>query len=75
MCFHKRNIISYQTVSEASEMCLLLRYHSSYSTDPFHIVTPLIKSNAMTKMLSSSTFLRNVYLNLENVQPSGSFKI
>ena len=29
----------------------------------------------MTKMLSSYSFPRNVYLKLENVQPSGSFKI
>jgi L-serine/L-threonine ammonia-lyase len=45
------------------------------SSHPLHIVTPLLKSNSMTKMLSSSSFPRNVYLKLENVQPSGSFKI
>ena len=45
------------------------------SSHPFHILTPLPKSNYMTKMLSSSSFPRNVYLKLENVQPSGSFKI
>ena len=46
------------------------------STHSFHIVTPLLKSTTMTKELSSfSSFQRNVYLKLDSVQPSGSFKI
>ena len=50
------------------------RYFNS-NQEPFHIVTPLLKSTSMSKMMSSPSIPRNVYLKLENVQPAGSFKI
>ena len=37
---------------------------------PLHVVTPLIPSSALSKLAG-----RDVFLKLENVQPSGSFKI
>ena len=37
---------------------------------PLHVVTPLIRSSALSLLAG-----RDVFLKLENVQPSGSFKI
>jgi L-serine/L-threonine ammonia-lyase len=41
----------------------------------FHIVSPLIESEALSRLLSDETHKTNVYLKLDNNQPSGSFKI
>ena len=44
------------------------------SHQPLHLVTPLVRSAALTAVLDSPTG-REVFLKLENLQPGGSFKI
>ena len=44
---------------------------SNMKTDkPLHVVTPLVHSSALSELAG-----REVFIKLENVQPSGSFKI
>lgn len=40
-----------------------------------HIKTPLAYSNEISLLTSQEGFKRDVYLKLDNCQPSGSFKI
>lgn len=40
-----------------------------------HINTPLIRSHELSMENSNNDFERNIYLKLDNCQPSGSFKI
>merc|ERR1712142_542821 len=42
---------------------------------PLHIVSPLLKSTTISKIMSSPCLPRNVYLKMDNAQPVGSFKI
>ena len=42
-------------------------------SEQLHIITPLVKSEQLTAALASTA--HQVYLKLENLQPSGSFKI
>ncbi|PSN41506.1 L-serine dehydratase/L-threonine deaminase [Blattella germanica] len=44
----------------------------NYEEEPLHIVTPLLRSDALTKLAPAS---KGVYLKMENCQPGGSFKI
>ena len=42
----------------------------------FHIVTPLIESRYLSDLLEDSNDdSRKIFLKLENIQPSGSFKL
>ena len=40
-----------------------------------HLETPLLKSHELSVKNSKTGFERDVYLKLDNCQPSGSFKI
>ncbi|CAF0724486.1 unnamed protein product [Brachionus calyciflorus] len=40
-----------------------------------HLETPLLKSHEISLLNSNNGFERNIYLKLDNCQPSGSFKI
>lgn len=40
-----------------------------------HIETPLIRSHEISLKNSNNHFERNIYLKLDNCQPSGSYKI
>jgi threonine dehydratase len=41
----------------------------------FYIETPLIESKILTELSKTDDNSTNVFLKLENIQPSGSFKI
>lgn len=41
----------------------------------FHVVSPLIESDELSSWLKNAQNDTKVYLKLENVQPSGSFKM
>lgn len=43
--------------------------------EAFHIVSPLIESDEISNLLKNGLNEPKVYLKLDNVQPSGSFKI
>ena len=45
------------------------------SNKAFHIITPLIDSKILTDLSRTENESTQVYLKLENIQPSGSFKI
>jgi L-serine/L-threonine ammonia-lyase len=45
------------------------------SNNSFNIVTPLIESKILTDLSKTGDDSTHVYLKLENIQPSGSFKI
>ena len=47
----------------------------SNDASSFHIKSPLILSHDLSLLNSDTDFKCNVYLKLDNVQPSGSFKI
>jgi threonine dehydratase len=47
-------------------------YGHKEKNELLHIVTPLKYSNALSKLIPGAT---EVYMKLENCQPSGSFKI
>ena len=42
---------------------------------PFHLKTPLIRSAELSFLNSDAKHETNVFLKLENSQPSGSYKI
>lgn len=47
-------------------------YGHKEENEPLHIVTPLKYSKALSKLMPGAA---EVYMKLENCQPSGSFKI
>lgn len=46
-----------------------------YEFSKLHLNTPLLRSHELSIENSTSDFERNIYLKLDNCQPSGSFKI
>lgn len=55
----------------SSELLLVIKTILKMSSRPLHVQTPLIHSSKLTQVFGKGP----VYLKLENIQPSGSFKI
>ena len=43
--------------------------------DAFHVTSPLVESDELSKLLQTGENDAKVFLKLDNIQPSGSFKI
>lgn len=41
----------------------------------FYVKTPLVESKVLSELASKDGVKTNVYLKLDNIQPSGSFKL
>ncbi len=52
-----------------------LKLEKNHYQNDFHIVTPLVESEALSDLLSNNQSKTKVFLKLDNLQPSGSFKI